>query len=64
MEAIEYLIGPMDRFHVKHGGYEFSLHKVLFYLYALDEWHYARQESDNALTSDKRWNPWTLKRNI
>ena len=29
MEPINNLIGPIDGFHFKHGGNEFSVHKVL-----------------------------------
>ena len=32
---IENLIRSIDRFHVEDGGYEFSLNKVLFSLYAI-----------------------------
>ena len=64
MEPIYNLVRPVDGFHVKHGGHEFSVHKVLLYLYALDEWQYACQKSHNPLTSNQPRYTWTLKRNI
>ena len=64
MESIENVICSIDSFHVKHRGDEFSVHKVLFNLYALEEWHYARQKSDNALTSNKLWHPRAFKRYV
>jgi hypothetical protein len=64
MEPIDNLVRPIDGFHIEHGGCELSIHKVSFYLYALDEWHYACQKSHNALASNQPWHPWALKRNI
>jgi hypothetical protein len=64
MEPINNLIGPIDGFHFKHGGNEFSIHKVLLYAYAPDEWQYARQKAHNPLASNQPWHARTLKRNV
>jgi len=64
MEPIDNLIRAIDSFHVKHRGYEFSIYKVLLYLYTLNHWQYACQKPYNALTSNQPWHTRTLKRNI
>jgi hypothetical protein len=53
MEPINNLIGPIDGFHFKHGGNEFSIHKVLLYVYVPEEWQYAGQKAHNPLTPNQ-----------
>jgi len=64
MEPINNPIGPIDGFHFKHGGNEFSIHKVLLYVYVPEEWQYAGQKAHNPLTPNQPWHAWTLKRNV
>lgn len=64
MGPIDDLIRSVDSFHIKHGGYGFSVHQVLFYLYALEQRHYARQKSHHALAPNQPWHTWSFKRNV